>query len=164
MAAPDCPHGTSLPVGVCLMGDLQDTHSEWVTDVVRASGLGLSAQGLEVHLFADGNDVDDMFTGPKPETACINGFYLDGVVAAIPGSLAHELAHVAIEGRGDAVAVTSTDSVELYDAYTLQHTPEYGWHDEDQMRVNYIVYKHQPPPDVGAGKRCVVEGSIADGG
>lgn len=134
---PDCPGGTQLGSGSCLYG--QTDQAGWVQEVEFAIGL---PHPVDIWLFETGEEVTAAFTGPLPQGACVNGWYDDGVVVAIPGTLPHELMHAYSDQVGAYVPVYEVPNLSLLELYELQHTPEYGWLDgfDDNIRHAYQYY------------------------
>jgi hypothetical protein len=142
---PPCPGGEQLPSGSCLRGETQE--AAWVSDIEAAIGL---PRPVDIWLYEDGNDVTASFEAPIPEGGCVNGWYLDGQVVAIPGTLAHELMHAYSDQVGLLRPVNPTPGRDYASVYAAQHTPEFGWLDGFDREVTFAYAVHGWPESIGS--------------
>ena len=123
---PRCkPNGTLLKQESCLYGDMQH-ESAWVEGVLDEMHLPDDGR-LDIHLYSHGDMVTLSYPGPLPQGGCVNGYYDEDVLFAVPGSLVHELFHALSDQLGTAVPVYEVPSLTLWELYELQHTPAFGW-------------------------------------
>ena len=137
LEGPRCePNGTLLKSEACLYGDLKH-ESEWVESVLDAVHLPDDSQ-LDIHLYSHGDLVTLAFPGPLPKGGCVNGYYDEGTVYAVPGSLAHELFHALADQTGTYVPVYEVPGLSLWELYEIQHTPAFGWRTGYDFEITLI--------------------------